>query len=153
MLPALLPILMIGAGALIIWGLDVPDGDTVGGIAVAGGFVLLIAYFVFETYFISHYPARCYLRWLRERIERRPDAVVKADDPEAFFVQIIPRENWTKTMGENASDLGLLRVDRARGELRYEGDLERWVIPADRVISFKLRTFVPPGGIPAVNGF
>jgi hypothetical protein len=153
MVPALLPILMIGAGAVIIWGLDVPDGEMIGGIVAASGFVLLIAYVVFETYFISHYPARCYLRWLRERIERRADAVVKADDPEAFFVQIIPRENWTVTMGENASDMGLLRVDRARGELRYEGDLERWVIPADRVISFKLRTFVPPGGISAVNGF
>jgi hypothetical protein len=153
MTPALIPILTIAAGAYIIWGSDLPDAETVGGVTVAAGFVLLFAYVIFETYFISHYPARCYLRWLRDRIECRPDAVVKADDPDAFFVQIIPRENWTMTIGENASDMGLLRVDAARGELRYEGDLERWVIPADRVISFKLRTFTPPGGTPAINGF
>jgi hypothetical protein len=153
MTPVLIPILTIAAGAYVIWGSDLPDAETVGGITVAGGFVLLFAYVVFETYFISHYPARSYLRWLRERIDRRPDAVVKADDPDAFFVQIIPRENWTMTMGENASDVGLLRVDPTRGELRYEGDLERWVIPAESVISFKLQTFTPPGGRSAMNGF
>ena len=153
MLPALIPILTIGAGAVSLWLLDLPDGDLIGGILVGVGFLLLVAYVIFETYFISHYPARCYLRWLRERIDRRADAVVKADDTDAFFVQIIPRENWTVTMGENASDLGLLRVDPARRELRYEGDVERWVVPAESIISFKLRTFSPPGGIPAMYGY
>ena len=144
MLPVLAPILTLAAGAVIIWGLDIRDAELIGGIVFAVGFLLLIAYCVFETCYLSHYPSRCYLRWLRERIDRRPDAVVKADDPDAFYVQIIPRENWGISMGENAGDMGLLRVDPARGELRYEGDLERWVVPAESIVSFRLQSFTPP---------
>ena len=50
-------------------------------------------------------------------------------------------------MGENAGDMGLLRVDPARGELRYEGDLERWVVPAESIVSFRLRSFTPPNAL------
>jgi hypothetical protein len=153
MLPVLVPILTLAAGAVIMWGLDLPDGEIIGGVVFAVGFLLLIAYCVFETCFLSHYPSRCYLRWLRERIDRRPDAVVQADDPEAFYVQIIPRENWTISMGENASDMGLLRIDPARGELRYEGDLERWVVPAESIVSFRLHSFTPPNALPAMSEF
>jgi hypothetical protein len=153
MLPVLVPLLTMGAGALIIWGLDLPDGTLIGGIVLGLGALLLVAYCVFENCYIGHYPAKCYLRWLRERIERRPDAVVRADDPDAFFVQIIPRENWTVSMGENAGDIGLLRIDSARRELRYEGDLERWVVPAASVVSFRVRSFTPPGGMAAMNQY
>jgi len=153
MLPVLAPLLTLAAGAVIIWGLDLPDGELIGGIVFAVGFLLLIAYCVFETCYLSHYPSRCYLHWLRERIDRRPDAVVKADDPDAFYVQIIPRENWTISMGENASDMGLLRVDPARRELRYEGDLERWVVPAESIVSFRLHSFTPPNALAAMSQF
>src|SRR5262249_46337987 len=79
--------------------------------------------------------------------------LVKADDPEAFFVQIIPRENWTVIMGENAADVGLLKVDRKHRELRYEGDVERWTIPAESIRSFRLRSFTPPGSLPFMNEY
>jgi len=75
------------------------------------------------------------------------------DDPDAFFVQIIPRENWTVSMGENAGDLGLLRIDYKRQELRYEGDVERWTVPAECVRSYRLRSFTPPNGLPFLNQY
>jgi hypothetical protein len=151
MTPVLLPTAFVGAAALVTWGLDIPDAELIGGILFGVGVLLFIAYCIYETCFIGVYPARCYLRWLRERIDRRPDAIVSSDDPEALFVQIIPREKWTVSMGENAADVGLLVIDRKRDELRYEGDLERWMVPADCIRSFKLHSFTPPAGMPALN--
>jgi hypothetical protein len=153
MLPILLPILFVGAGAVTIWGLHLPDGNLIGGILFGVGVLLFIVYCVYETCLIGFYPARCYLRWLRECIDRRTDAIVASDDPEAFFVQIIPREKWTVSMGENAADVGLLVIDKKRDELRYEGDLERWTVPAECILSFRLESFTPPAGLPAINEF
>lgn len=115
--------------------------------------LLLVAYSVYESCLVAHYPACCYLRWLRERVDRRPDAVVKSHDSGAFFIQIIPRENWSVMMGENAADLGMLRVDQKQREPRYEGDVERWTIPAESIRSFGLCSFTPPGSIPGMNQF
>ena len=151
MLPALVPVLMVVAGAIIIWGLDLPDGTLIGGSLIGLGVALFVAYCVFETYLIGIIPARCYLRWLRDRVDRRPDAIVPAHDPDALFVQIIPRENWAVVMGENAGDVGLLFIDHGRRELRYEGDLERWTVPAECVRSFRLRSFTPASGMAATN--
>lgn len=151
--PVLLPILVIAAGAIVVWGTEFPDHVVVGGSLIGVGVVLFIAYCIYESFLIGHYPAKCYLRWLRERIDRRTDAIVAADDPDAFFVQIIPREKWSVAMGENATDVGLLRVDPKRGELRYEGDLERWIVPAEYIRSFRLKSFTPPGSMPGLNGY
>jgi hypothetical protein len=153
MLPVLIPLYVTAAGALIIWGLDVPDGDIIGGCIFGFGIFLFVTYLIFEQYLIGHIPARCYLRWLRERIDRRADAIVKTDDPDAFFVQIIPRENWSVTMGENAGDVGLLRVDPNRRELRYEGDVERWTVPAECIRSFRTKSFSPGGGVAMVGKY
>jgi hypothetical protein len=153
MLPVLLPFLVGGFAAFLIWGIDTEESTIIGGILFGLAVLLFIVYCVYESFYIGLYPARCYLRWLRERIDRRRDAIVAADDPDAFFVQIIPRENWTVSMGENAGDLGLLRIDYKRQELRYEGDIERWTVPAECVRSYRLRSFTPPNGLPFLNQY
>lgn len=151
MTPALLPVLLGGAGGVILGVYDTTEMEIAGGILIGISVLLLIAYCVYESYLVGIYPARCYLRWLRERVDRRRDAIVASDDPNALFVQVIPRENWMVSMGENAGDLGLLRVDSRRGELRYEGDLERWTVPAECIRSYRLKSFTPPNGVPFLN--
>jgi hypothetical protein len=127
-------------------------GQPILGVVLLGVAMLLgIAYGLFETFFIGVIPARCYLRWLRERIDQRSDAVVTADDPNAFFVQHIPRKNWDVNIGENASDVGLLLLDHRNRLMKYEGDSERWVVPAECILSFRLRSFTPPAGIDFLN--
>jgi hypothetical protein len=153
MLPVLAPVLAIALGGVVLGAMDLEHGDIIGGSLIGFGVLLFIGYCIYETFLIGYYPARCYLQWLRERIDRRPDALVVSDDPDAFFVQIIPREKWTVVMGENASDVGLLVLDKKRDELRYEGDLERWRVPSECVRSFHLRSFTPPGGLPALNEY
>jgi len=72
-------------------------------------------------------------RWLRKRVDRefsqRPNCLVDPRDLEAHFVQIVPKTNWGKVKLDDARDIGLLRVDRGRRELLFEGDCERWRIP------------------------
>jgi hypothetical protein len=70
----------------------------------------------------------------RRAFERRGDHVVDPQDPDLYFVDIIPRANWGKAMLENASDIGFLKVDKVRHELRFEGDNQRYVIPADSIL-------------------
>jgi hypothetical protein len=151
MAPVLLPLIVGGAGIAVVSLTESDEGTVLGGTLIGLGVLLFILYCIYETCFIGIFPARCYLKWLRQRIDRRSEPVVRSDDPDAFFVQVIPREKWTVSMGENAADVGLLRVDEKRQELRYEGDLERWVVPAECIRSFRLRSFTPPNGIAALN--
>src|SRR5262249_50755729 len=69
----------------------------------------------------------------------------------AFFVQHIPRKKWDVSIGENASDVGLLLLDYRRRVLLFEGDAERWVIPARSICSFKLEQFTPANGLAFLN--
>jgi len=143
-LRVLLPLAAFAAGAVCVWGLGRWQTSGVITVFVLGVF-LFFATCLYECFFIGIYPARCCLRWLRERIDRRPDAIVKSDDPHACFVQLIPRENWTDAIDEDGSDVGLLVLDRGRDELRYEGDGERWTVPAESIRSFDLHSFKGPG--------
>jgi hypothetical protein len=119
---------------------------------VMAGFLFLF-YIIFETFFIGVYPARCYLHWLRQNIDARSDAIVDADDPDAFFVQHIPRKKWTVSVGENATDMGLFLIDYEAGVIKFEGDEERWIIPRDSIMSFRIDSFVPPMGNEMMNRF
>jgi hypothetical protein len=80
-------------------------------------------------------PDARYMLWqLRRQIRSRPDALVQADETGAILVEVIPRRNWTEVRLESADDLGLLVLDREKGELRFEGDKERRRIPAAAVL-------------------
>lgn len=150
-LPLVFALFSCGAGG---WFFYDANGFSIPGIAlVAAGFLLGIGYIVFETFFISVIPARCYLRWLRQRIEQRADAIVDARDPDAYFVQHIPRKNWDVTIGENATDVGLLLLDHRNGLLKYEGDAERWIIPAESICSFRLESFTPGSAAEVVSRY
>jgi hypothetical protein len=65
-----------------------------------------------------------------KEFSRRPNPWVHPREPGALFVQSIPQKNWGKMMLEDAEDVGFLRLDEARREVLFEGDKERWRIPA-----------------------
>jgi hypothetical protein len=70
----------------------------------------------------------CLRRRAKREIRSRPDWIVDPDDPEAMFVQIVPRCNWGRIMLETATDVGFLKVDASRREILFEGDKERYRI-------------------------
>ncbi|MBX7246266.1 MAG: hypothetical protein K1X53_12290 [Candidatus Sumerlaeaceae bacterium] len=131
------PILFIVGGAILgITGGDrlekaARDADnTVGIVLASGGGALVLWGFV--AFFLDL--GNRYRRGvLRTEVAARPDAVVSANDSEAMIVSIVPMANLPKMMVEEAIDVGLIKVDRGRREILFEGDKERYRIPAEAV--------------------
>lgn len=92
---------------------------------------------------------RFYHRITRDRLLSRTRPLVDPDDPEAFFVEITPRENWAKLKLETAVDMGFLLVDTRGRRLLFEGDLNRYSIPGRAILSSAVETFVVGQGAPA----
>lgn len=95
------------------------------------------------------YIANRYLRNLTRKIIRaRPNSLVDVDDPEAIFVEIVPRRNWGRMMGETASDVGFFLIDPVRGELRFEGDCETYRVPGSAITYCEIEEVIFGEGIP-----
>jgi hypothetical protein len=101
--------------------------------------------------YINVIPARYLHARLCREIAGRSDAIVRPDDPDAIFVEVVPRRNWVPSNNENADDFGLLRVDRERGLILFEGGAERWALPASAVIGCEVAEYCahPQTGEPA----
>jgi hypothetical protein len=52
---------------------------------------------------------------------------------------------------ESASDVGFLRVDKRRREVLFEGDKDRWRIPAAAILSSEVEFFVEGQGTHAAR--
>jgi hypothetical protein len=110
-----------------------------------GGLWLLLTIVV--TFIDSSFVGNRYLRKVvRREFERRTSLLVDLNDPEALFVEYVPKMNWGKLMLDNASDVGLLAVDQQKREIRFEGDKERWRIPASAITYCQLEVFVQQQG-------
>lgn len=83
---------------------------------------------------------------LRRELERRTSLMVDLNDPDALFVEYVPKINWGKLMLDNASDAGPLVVDQQKREIRFEGDKERWRIPAAAITYCEFEFFVQQQG-------
>jgi hypothetical protein len=106
-----------------------------------GGFALMFGSLVYMACYGDYLPSRFFYRRSLAAIRERPDAVVDTDDPDAVYIQVIPRAHWGKVMMENATEIGLLKIDEQRDALLYEGDCERWVIPGGSVRSCDIEEF------------
>lgn len=70
-------------------------------------------------------------RRTRDAILKRPEVWVDPDDPQACFVEIVPRENWQKVKAETATDFGFLKCDAEQAALYFEGDTRRICLPLE----------------------
>ncbi len=115
------------------------------GLCVAGGAAVL---FTFGGMFVdsSFGGNRMLRKAFYAEISRRQDVIVDPNDPAARFVEIVPKLNWNKVMLDNASDIGLLVADPVRNEIRFEGDRERWRLPAASITNATLEHYVHGNG-------
>ena len=102
----------------------------------------LLVYLVRDEHYL---PGIYYHKRTMAVLRDRGDALVEADDPDALFVEVIPRANWARLMAQNASDVGLLKVEERRRAVLFEGDRERWAIPAESVLSCEVEEFTELG--------
>ena len=119
---------------------DELDGVEMGAI-IAGGVLSLVGSLAWMILYADYLPSRVLHAQARRAIADRPDPFVYPDDPDAFFVQMIPRKNWGRIMLENADEVGFMRLHEDRGVILYEGDRERWAIPRESVVSCELEAF------------
>jgi len=111
----------------------------VGGLAFFG----VGATFLIDPTWLSH---RYLLRVVKREFQQRGAHAVDPNDPEAVFVEVVPKLNWGKMKLESASDVGFLRLNKERREILFEGDKECWRIPAGAVTSCEVETFVEGQG-------
>jgi hypothetical protein len=92
-------------------------------------------------------------RRAQAELRQRSDALVGPHDPEAVFVEVIPRRNWGSIALQNAEDIGFLSLDSAGRRLLFEGDQKRYRIPAEAVADCAVKLMNPaeaddPRGVP-----
>jgi hypothetical protein len=71
----------------------------------------------------------------RVEIGDRPDALFNPRRENAVLVQVVPRGTWEQGPILKPSDVGFLLVDQPGSCLLFEGDKERWRVPAAGLIS------------------
>jgi hypothetical protein len=147
-----------GSMGLVLWGLTTgfpdhppaegvsPAAKTFGIVLIAVGLTWFVVFLVIAFTDMSAFGNRYVRKVLREEFARRSSLMVDSNDPDAIFVEIVPKMNWGKMMMENASDVGLLVVDRKKREIRFEGDKERWRIPAVAITQCQFEQFVQQQG-------
>jgi hypothetical protein len=128
-----------------------PERKAAGIAALSLGGVLFFAtaafFFVNPTWLGNRY----LLKTVQREFARRAGCLVDLHDPDALFVEIVPKLNWGKLGWENARDVGFLRVDKARREILFEGDQERWRIPAAAITHCDVEFFVEGQGTHAAT--
>jgi len=110
------------------------------------GGALLLSTAVFFLASPSYLGNRYLLKVIKREFARRTKCLVEPNDPDALVVEIVPKLNWGKLAWETARDVGFLRVDKARREVLFEGDRERWRIPAAAITYCEVEFFVEGQG-------
>jgi hypothetical protein len=117
--------------------LDPKPPDWVFGIALGWMFACMLLNLGWMLFFARYPTSRFMLGQTRRAFELRANPAVDLNDPDLFFVDIIPRHNWGKMMMENATDIGFLQLDAGRRQLIFEGDRERYWIPVESILDVK----------------
>lgn len=151
---ALAPLLLsamvfLGGAGIVLYRLAIqrrPASLDDAGLAVAA-IGSLVGGLWFTSRFANLLPSLFIRRAARSAIELRPEALFNARDPEAIYVDVIPRERWGKVQLKDFSDCGLLKVDPLSRCVFFEGDLERWRIPAESLISVEVESYRAAGHV------
>jgi hypothetical protein len=100
-----------------------------------GGIALLSLGIRLGTQLVLFVSGRYLLRRAQREISERPDALVDPRHPDAVLVHVVPRDRWQHGPILKPSEVGFLLVDQPGRRLLFEGDKERWRVPAGCLIS------------------
>jgi hypothetical protein len=128
---------ILGGGGLVVMNTNRQvgpwPGETAGFFLMGAGAVFFCAAYLVLRRFPLH---EFYYRWqARKELRLRGDCLVSPDDPDALFVNVTPRENWRKLKLQLSTDVGFLRIDGEQRRLLFEGDSERYEIPAEAILA------------------
>jgi hypothetical protein len=128
----------------VVYFLEPRPPDWVFAAAVCWMILVVVVAMIWFLYFQTYLPDRFMLGQTWHAIDCREVRAVDLQSPDLFFVDIVPRSNWDKELKEKATDIGLLELNRARRELIFEGDRERYWIPADAILETRREIWAEP---------
>lgn len=105
----------------------------VAGLVAAGGVACGVLSVLVLLRYQQFLPSRYLQCVARRSFARRTNPLVRFENSDALFVDIVPRSNWGRTMMEPATDTGLFGINDSTRELLFEGDSKRYRIPFDAV--------------------
>jgi hypothetical protein len=108
-------------------------------IAVAGiaGFASLTIPFGYYASIGDYLSARHLINVARGRVLQRASSLVKSFDEKVFAVELIQRETWG-AMAPKVVDFGFLITEPDSRRMLFEGNKERWIVPAGAVSKLKI---------------
>jgi hypothetical protein len=79
---------------------------------------------------------------LLQTIAARHDALVRANDPKAIYAEMLPRRLWEsgRNIAPTESNEGLMRFDENRRAVLFEGENERFILPADSILKARIES-------------
>jgi hypothetical protein len=106
--------------------------------ALADAFFVVGSSLIVAVFVVAAFLGFCQNLWLRRiarsEIRRRPGRLVDPDARNVLFVEIVPVSNWSENFSdETATDVGLLQIDMANGQLLFEGEYMRYQIPSGAI--------------------
>lgn len=131
--------IFLGLGSLAILLFQPPDW--VYGAVAACAISCLVLNSVWLLLFHEYYAVRPILDTTRRVLAGRADSAVRLDRPDLYFVEIVPRRNWGKGSARRVTDIGFLELNPTQRELIFQGDRERYWIPAESIISVQHECF------------
>lgn len=157
--PAMRPVLLslyglpflvtcIGAVMLLIaiagWVFTPPPPWTLA--VTIGASLTLLAGAIFVWALPDFFAVRLLFRGVAREIELRPEPLVRPHDPEAIYVQIVPRQFWGRWVPPRAVDSGFLKVDPRTRTILFEGAVSRYRIDAEAVRQCRVEPVNPAAG-------
>lgn len=117
--------------------------DWLPGVCVVAGAIGLGLVMASPT-FLKKGPERAPYRFLEMQLaralSRRLDPLVAPGDPAAIVAEMKPREQWRKDFPGGQTNLGLMLVEEDRQIIAFEGDRERYWIPAEAIVGAHLES-------------
>lgn len=126
LLAALLSLIAAGVYVAMRWsalgGLEI-------GLILGGAFAALVIGFLYLVLVGQFLAASYQIGVARKVLRTRPQVCVQGTDDDLIPVEVFDRSAWTSSIVKS-SDFGFLQIDSGRRVLRFEGDKNRWEIPA-----------------------
>jgi hypothetical protein len=140
---------LLGGSGITIWGVVLrpwQDSSLAGYLLLVVGIVAVFAGGLICWVNVDYFGVTYICRRLCRLLGQRADPLVTPADPEARFVDIVPRVQWHQLVPDKATDRGFFSIDERHGRLLFEGLKERYVIPANAVISCAVEPMMPHTG-------
>lgn len=134
LLIALLSAIGVGIFLFIQWRTLSVLERSLWGIGAFAGIVVSFVYLVMAGQFLA---SRYQVGVAKQILRTRPNAQVDGDEDQLNPVETYDRDAWT-SMVTKSTDFGFLKVDTAHRLLKFEGNKNRWLIPATALTACRI---------------